>query len=380
MSMLSKLKQDRLITILAHAGFWLVLTAFYYFSSQIQGHTEHFWLSTAVAMPLDLIVVYLTAYFLVPRYLLKQRIALFLLLFMVSVLVFLLVERAAYYYVVFPFIYESEISDMPFFYFPAFFGMFLGTYSFVFLFCGVRLFRGWLQDKQHQLELEGQSMRSELKLLRSQINPHFIFNTLNNIDSLVYKDQDRASDAIVRLSEIMRYMLYESNTDQVPLTKEIYYLESMINLIRLRLKDPAFIQFNLEGDPAGKYIPPMLLVPFVENAYKHGRKTGPCPGIIINLRIKEETYQFEVLNQYDPKYQGPKDTIGGIGLTNVARRLALLFPDKHNFYINNTPPTYQIFIEIPVQNFQEFTTPGFQIYGPQNMTTSENPPLIELNS
>jgi len=185
-------------------------------------------------------------------------------------------------------------------------------------------------------------------MLRSQINPHFIFNTLNNIDALVYSNQDRASDAIVGLSEIMRYMLYESNTEMVSLEKEVYHLESMIDLIRLRLKDPNFIQFNLEGDPKGKYIPPMLLVPFVENAYKHGRKSGPSPGIIINLRINSNNYQFEVLNQYDPTYSGPKDSLGGIGLSNLERRLKLLYKGQHDFYINNTPPTYQIYIEIPV--------------------------------
>lgn len=376
-NMLSNRNRQRLITIGAHAAFWGVLTCFYYFSSRITGRTEHFWLSTAVVMPLDLMVVYFTAYFLVPRYLLQQKIGLFSLFFIFSAAVFLIMERAAYYYIVYPLIYESNVDgEVPFFYFPPFFGMFLGTYSFVFLFCGVRMFRSWLTDKQRQLELERQSLSSELKLLRSQINPHFIFNTLNNIDSLVYKDQDRASDAIVRLSRIMRYMLYESNTEWVPLQKEVYYLESMIDLIRLRLKDPDYISFQLEGDPAGKYIPPMLLVPFIENAYKHGRKSGPVPGIVIKLSISADKYRFEVINQFDPNQQSPKDEVGGIGLSNVARRLELIFGDQHRFFINNSPPNYQVYIEIPAQENPVPEEQG-EVADPRDQTTPAPYPSLQ---
>lgn len=305
----------------------------------------------AVILPIDLLVVYFTAYFLVPKYLLKQRLLEFGVYFSISVFIFLVMEQAAYYYIVNPEIYKMPRMT-PFWYFPSFFNIFLGTYSFVFLFSGVRLFRGWLKDKQHQLELEQQNLQSELRLLRSQINPHFIFNTLNNIDSLIYSDQDRASDAIVGLSEIMRYMLYESNTEWVALEKEVYFLESMIELIRLRLKDPDYIQFNFDGDASGLMIPPMLLVPFVENAYKHGRKQGESPGIIINLNITDTAYQFEVINQYDPNYTGEKDSLGGIGLANVERRLELIFPGEHDFYINNAPPNFQIYIEVPARTLQ----------------------------
>ncbi len=355
--MLSKKLQQRLFTIGAHILFWLTLTCFYYISNRITGRTEFFWSSTALVLPLDLLVVYFTAYFLVPRYLLTQKLKRFALWFVSSVFIFLVIERAAYYYIVYPHIFGLETIEEPFFFFPSLFGIFLGTYSFVFLFCGVRLFRGWLKDKQRQMELEQQTLESELKMLRSQVNPHFIFNTLNNIDSLVYIDQDRASDAIVRLSEIMRYMLYESNTELVSLEKEIYYLESMIDLIRLRLKDPKFIQFNLEGDPKGKAIPPMLLVPFIENAYKHGRKSGPSPGIIINLKVNDNHYQFEVINEYNAAYHGPKDSLGGIGLSNVERRLKLIFPETHDFYINNTLPNFQIFIEIPARSLHDQIKP-----------------------
>lgn len=347
--MYKKLGKEQLLTISAHVAFWLILTLFYYISHQITDRMEFFWPTIAIIMPIDLLVVYFTAYFVIPKYLMRQKWGAFALMFVGSAAIFLLMERAAYYYIISPHIYGIKDIQEPFLFFPSIFGIMVGTYSFVFLFSGVRLFRGWLQDKQRQMELEQQNLRSELRMLRSQINPHFIFNTLNNIDSLVYIDQERASDAIVRLSEIMRYMLYESNAEFVSLDKEVYYLRSMIDLIRLRLKDPNFIQFNVHGNLQGKAIPPMLLVPFIENAYKHGRKTGPSPGIIINLNVSEEKYQFEVLNEYDPNYKGPKDSLGGIGLSNVERRLHLIFGENHHFFINNTPPTFQIYIEIPAK-------------------------------
>lgn len=341
--------KEQLLRIVAHVAFWLVLTLFYYISNRLTGRLEYFWSSTAIIMPIDLLAVYFTAYFLVPRYLMRQKWMAFVSSFTISATGFLLLERAAYYYIITPYIYGVSKVEEPFLFFPAFFGIFIGTYSFVFLFCGVRLFRGWLQDKQRHLELEQQHLESELRILRSQINPHFIFNTLNNIDSLVHIDQDRASDAIVRLSEIMRYMLYESNAEFVSLDKEVYYLRSMIDLIRLRLKDADFIQFTVEGDTRGKVIPPMLLVPFVENAYKHGRKSGSSPGITINLSVDKDRYQFEVINEYDPNHGSAKDKVGGIGLSNVKRRLNLIFQEQHDFIINDTPPNFQVFIEIPAK-------------------------------
>lgn len=342
--------KEHLLPIAAHVAFWLVLTLFYYISHRLTGRLEYFWSSTAIIMPIDLLAVYFTAYFLVPRYLMRQKWEVFGLYFTLSVAAFLLLERAAYYYVITPYVYGIKQIEESFLFFPALFGIFIGTYSFVFLFCGVRLFRGWLQDKRRHLELEQQHLESELRMLRSQINPHFIFNTLNNIDALVYIDQDRASDAIVRLSEIMRYMLYESNAEFVSLEKEVYYLRSMIDLIRLRLKDPEFIQFSVQGDTRGKVIPPMLLVPFVENAYKHGRKSGSGPGITIKLRIDDQRYQFEVRNEYDPNHQEAKDELGGIGLRNVERRLQLIFQDQHDFIISDTPPNFGVFVEIPAKS------------------------------
>ena len=161
--------------------------------------------------------------------------------------------------------------------------------------------------------------------------------------------QQRYVDSIVKLSEIMRYMLYEANTESVPLYKEIQYLESMIDLIRLRVKDPNFIQFEINGNPHGKMIPPMLLVPFVENAYKHGKKTGKAPGISIKLDIEAQHYQLYVFNRKDTGHVEAKDFTGGIGLNNVKRRLDLLYPEQYELVIHDEQKSFEVSLRLPVR-------------------------------
>ena len=200
----------------------------------------------------------------------------------------------------------------------------------------------WVKDKQKQADLINQNQTSELALLRSQINPHFLFNTLNNIYSLVLKKSEKAPEAMMKLSEIMRYMLYETNSDKVPLEKEIIYLESYIELLELRIKQKNFIDFKVVGDPVGQKIAPMLLVPFVENAFKHCDKKVESPGIKTKIEIRNSSILFEVSN-YIRKDSGEEiTTIGGIGLNNIHRRLELLYPGKHKLEIKEIDNKFNV--------------------------------------
>ena len=316
---------------------------------QIQGFEKHYWFFTGWLMPVELAAVYITAYILVPRLLLRRRFIAFIGSFVLSAVFFILLERAIYYYILYPAVYPRAL-ERPFFSFLDLWFLGLNVYSFVFLFSGVRLFRSWAQEQRQQMELEKQKMSSELALLRSQINPHFLFNTLNNIDLLVFKDQQKASDSIVKLSEIMRYMLYEANTEEVPLERELQYLEGMVDLMRLRVKDPAFIEFSILGDLVGNRIPPMLLVPFVENAFKHGKKSGEPPGIEIEFIQEKEHYLFTVRNQLEKNFQMTRDRVGGIGLNNVRRRLDLLYGEDYQLDIHKTDDHFEVKLIIPIHS------------------------------
>lgn len=204
------------------------------------------------------------------------------------------------------------------------------------------------QARQLKTELTNQNAVSEMGLLKSQINPHFLFNTLNNIYSLVYQKSEDAPSAVMKLSELMRYMVYETNSDKVALEKEINYLKSFIELQLLRLRNKDFAEFNIEGNIYGRTIAPMLLIPFVENAFKHGNKKSPNPGIVINLAIEDKSIRFDVTNYFQNGAVN-KDEIGGIGIENVKRRLELIHPDSHVLNITQTENQYETHLEITLQ-------------------------------
>ncbi|MFA6950584.1 MAG: histidine kinase [Lentimicrobiaceae bacterium] len=197
------------------------------------------------------------------------------------------------------------------------------------------------ESQKFKQELINQRQAGELALLRSQVNPHFLFNTLNNIYALVYKKSDEAPDAVMKLSSIMRYMLYDATNDKVPLEKEIEYLKSFIALQKLRIKNPEFILLNIEGNAEGHFIAPMLLISFVENAFKHGSKKH-IPGIIINLLVNKDRLNFEVVNYLKKTTLTNNEHEIGMGLSNISRRLELIYPGKHSLIFNKEAETFRV--------------------------------------
>ncbi|MEI7660705.1 MAG: histidine kinase [Bacteroidota bacterium] len=198
----------------------------------------------------------------------------------------------------------------------------------------IQLAIGWFETQKLKTELILEKQSGELALLRSQVNPHFLFNTLNNIYSLVYQKSEDAPEAVMKMSSIMRYMLYDATTDKVLLEKEIEYLKSFIELEKLRIRHKNFVELAITGNVEGRTIAPMLLIPFVENAFKHGSKSVTNPGIRINLSIGPQQIRFEVVNHMRKSTPVTKDQVGGIGLNNIRRRLNLLYPGKHQLEIN----------------------------------------------
>jgi LytS/YehU family sensor histidine kinase len=204
----------------------------------------------------------------------------------------------------------------------------------------------WFETQKLKTELITEKQTSELALLRSQLNPHFLFNTLNNIYSLVYKKSDDAPEAVMKLSSIMRYTLYDSNTEKVLLEKEIEFLKSFIELQLLRLKTENFVEFNIKGILEGVTIPPMLFISFVENAFKHGNKKVEAPGIVINLAVNSNKINLEVKNYCKVPNLQNIDVVGGIGLQNIKRRLDLLYKDKHKLEILQQDSMFIVKLEI----------------------------------
>lgn len=195
----------------------------------------------------------------------------------------------------------------------------------------------WFGNERVQRDLERERKEMELQFLKSQLNPHFLFNSLNNIYSLAYQKSDKTADAILKLSEIMRYMIYESNDSWVSLSKEIEYVQSFIELQKLRFKDGAAVEFTMNGEIDNQQIVPLILISFVENAFKHGIANDPENPIKINIIANQKILHFSITNKKN-KYN--KDEMGGVGLNNVERRLQLLYPERYKLNIVNSATHY----------------------------------------
>jgi len=178
-------------------------------------------------------------------------------------------------------------------------------------------------------------------MLRAQINPHFLFNTLNNIKSLIKSLPSKAVFSIDKLTGIMQYMLYESSFDIVPLANEIDHINNYIDLEKIRYSDPNFIDFKISGDYSKIQIPPLIFMPFIENAFKHGNKLKPAPGIMIRIDVSETNLHFEIKNFIKENYETQTKN-SGFGLANIKRRLDLLFDNKYELKIVNEDKTFAV--------------------------------------
>ncbi|GAB3506899.1 hypothetical protein GCM10027341_40700 [Spirosoma knui] len=215
-----------------------------------------------------------------------------------------------------------------------------------------KIVEDWFVHQQERTALLSERNTAELAFLKSQVNPHFLFNTLNNIYALAYTKSDAAPGAILKLSELMRYMLYESNAAErspgvdgsvrVPLAKEVAYLEHFVELEKLRVANPQ-VQFNVEGNTDLFRIEPLLLVSFVENAFKHGDLSDPSHPLVLDLSVRNGILRFDTLNK---KTSRQTDATGGIGMANVQRRLALLYPNRHSLHITDEPTSYACSLEL----------------------------------
>lgn len=197
--------------------------------------------------------------------------------------------------------------------------------------------------------LEQEQLKTELSFLRSQVSPHFMFNTLNSMVALARKRSDKLEPALIELSNLMHYMLYESDQEKVSLTKEINYLQSYIDLQTLRFGHQVQIIFSMQHPPEERFIEPMLLIPLIENAFKHGIGLIDDPEINIQLKVDGNRLSLEVRNKYNLYTQEVKDKVTGIGLTNLVRRLKLLYPDRHEIIAEKNGHWFNACLKIQLQ-------------------------------
>lgn len=278
--------------------------------------------------------VYINNLLILPYF--KKKRTLFFILFVVNTIVFTLVAVLL--------IVISTKQDLAVRMFVNFFGIMILALVFA---TSIKLARDSFTRRQQEKE-------AELKLLKAQLNPHFLFNTLNNLYGLSVVKSDKLPALMLKLSDLLRYSLYETKEKLVPLEKEIEYLENYISLEKIRLEDKTDIQFTKSGDVLTKKIAPMLLIVFVENAFKHlGVLETAKSKVVVSIEEKEGKLFFNCENTLDNsniKTENLEQGKSGIGLQNAKKRLALLYPNKHDFKISKSANSYKITLNISLHN------------------------------
>lgn len=324
---------------------WVLYLAFYQLAYvQQSGSSEYRFLFILSIFITDIPVFYYFYLRAIPRLLVGKKVWLFLLFSVMVAALYPLVRYGAD--LLFAEYYPNSLtplSNIATDNFNAVYGVRALAALFVIAMAGIGKFTfDWFENARIRRELENQNLISELAFLKSQINPHFLFNTLNNIHTLAYKKADGAPEAIMKLSELMRYMIYESDMEFVPLTKEIQHLHSFIDLQELRFKTKGIVKLEVNGDASQKSIAPLLLLPFIENAFKHGYQLNRQGAIKAKLSVGHEiTYEVENEVPTGDK-QLEKDSVGGIGLDNIKRRLALIYPGRHTFEVDESSSHFRV--------------------------------------
>jgi len=223
---------------------------------------------------------------------------------------------------------------------------FFTAHFFVIFSVGLRLLERYRTNERIRKELEKERIQAELVMLKNQISPHFFFNTMNNIYSLIEIDTEAAKTAVHRLSGLMRYLLYESEKKGVTLKEEVRFMSNYIDLMKLRLSKKVQLEINLPEPPPDKPFPPLLFIPFIENAFKHGISYQENSFIKIHLQIINNKVVFLCENSIFGQQTYDSSELNGIGLENVRKRLQILFPDKHNLLISIKPDIFSVHLEI----------------------------------
>jgi two-component system, LytTR family, sensor kinase len=219
--------------------------------------------------------------------------------------------------------------------------------GFGFLF---RTFVEWINDRKIKAELEKDKIASQLELLKSKINPHFLFNTLNNIDVLIQDEPEKASEFLKKLSEILRFMLYESNADRVLLAKEIEYIRKYVDLQKIRTSNNNFVKFDISGDVSGKYISPMILIHFIENAFKYATNKKIENAVCIGFEIKDRRLLFHCKNHINQTVEKVNEK-NGLGSNLIKQRLDLLYKDTYNLSAKEDGNWYIVNLEIQLNEY-----------------------------
>ena len=326
-----------------HSLFWITYWLFWSVRDLVY-HDDYLDLlqSNAITTICYAIPVYVNLYWLIPKFLLKKKYVLYGgLLTLVTLVMVGLAGISLYNYL-------AMVTDSKDVFFVSVEGQIFLVTEIVMLIAVTTvlyLLRDRNKKERRLKELENKNLKSELNLLKSQVNPHFLFNALNSVYVLIKDNQEKARETLARISDMLSHQLYDGSKDKVALEKEVQHVKNYIELAKVRQGEKVTVKWNCTGEHGHRKIVPMLLIPFVENAFKHGVNSGLNHyEIDIEIMLKKNLMHFHCRNQYRKNGHSPDP--GGLGLENVKRRLELLYPGKHRLHISDHNGSFDVGLEI----------------------------------
>ncbi len=336
--------------IVWHLVFWIIFISFFalvYGSFEEQyGRQYLIQLTDAV---LQIPAVYFTLYFLMPRFLFKEKYIEFIIYLILLILSFSALHWFNYVIVQEPIFWPDDDYTPDLVNFGKMLKNTTKVYPVLVLAIVIKWFKYWYREQKSNQQLVEEKLKAELNFLKAQVHPHFLFNTLNNLYALTLKKSKDAPEVVLKLSDLLNYMLYECTADQVLIEKEIKLLKDYISLEQIRYGNRLNISFNILGNAGGMRVAPLMLLPFVENSFKHGVSEEMNEAwVSIDLELKEEKLTLKVENSKS-KHEERDDQFNykeGIGLKNVQRRLELLYPEKHSLEMHDSVDSFLIILTL----------------------------------
>lgn len=328
----------------AHIVFWLFAWLFFVFYYKRYGEINSY---TLIASILNLVIsaatVYTYNYFIIPKYLLTNKVLKFVMVSLISIILFVYLQLLLTISVLIKLLYTEQNL------FPALIDvlmLFLNIIFIVLLAISIKFYKRWT-EKEHKTQIiQREKVEAELQMLKTQINPHFLFNTLNSIYVLALRNDNKTADTVLQLSDILDYILYKINEPKVVYTDELHIVENYINLEKIRFGNRVEVELNSQVNDKDLKIAPMLIIPFVENAFKHGvGKSMEKSWIKIHISDDSQYLKIEVMNSKKPDAVKAKSS--GIGIKNTTKRLNLLFSESYTLEKIDSQYNYQIKLIIP---------------------------------
>lgn len=336
-----------------HLVFWLTCYLFFgtiysSFWSSENPMKAYAYVDALIYLPLHMFLSYMIIYFLLPHYLFTGKYVSLVVGIVILIPVTALFSFLISGWIISPYHQTLGLPTPSNTLFSGLMAGLRGSNTVAGFAVAIKLVKHWYFKKVENTQLEKEKLTAELEILKGQLQPHFLFNTLNNLYSLILQQSHHAPEVVIKLSELLRYMLSESTHSKIPLTKELSILRNYIALEQIRFGDRLDLTVNIQGDLENKLIAPLLFLPLVENAFKYGANELERPWISLDIKVTGSNLKFKLINGKSALVKGASFS-SGIGLQNLQKRMVLVYPGKYEFRIMNEEDTFLVNLQLELE-------------------------------